>query len=310
MEKLIVVPIDGSENALKSLNYLNTLFGSKHHLKLTLLHVLPGLPPILVEESRKSSSTARQLKEMEKKNISMAERVLTQAKKRLLGLGFDDKAVETVYRKREIGIARDICRWSEDKQADALVVSSQGRSRLEAFFTGEVANKLLEYVKICPVWLVKGTVKNKGILLAVDHSENAMRAVDHAGFILAGADAGVTIFHSRRDLRQFVPKEVLEEFPEVQKFWQHKAGEVVAPYLTKAREMLVQAGLAENQISVKVVDGSRNAAKDILKEAQENAVGTIILGRKGYSNVKDYAMGSVPKKVLERAADMAVCIVP
>jgi nucleotide-binding universal stress UspA family protein len=297
MEKLIVVPIDGSENALKSLNYLNTLFGSKHHLKLTLLHVLPGLPPILVEESRKSSSTARQLKEMEKKNISMAERVLTQAKKRLLGLGFDDKAVETVYRKREIGIARDICRWSEDKQADALVVSSQGRSRLE-------------YVKICPVWLVKGTVKNKGILLAVDHSENAMRAVDHAGFILAGADAGVTIFHSRRDLRQFVPKEVLEEFPEVQKFWQHKAGEVVAPYLTKAREMLVQAGLAENQISVKVVDGSRNAAKDILKEAQENAVGTIILGRKGYSNVKDYAMGSVPKKVLERAADMAVCIVP
>ena len=80
--------------------------------------------------------------------------------------------------------------------------------------------------------------------------------------------------------------------------------------MKKARAMLIQAGLAENQISMKLVDGSRSAAKDILEEAEENAIGTIILGRKGYSNVKDYSMGSITKKVLDRASDMTVCVVP
>jgi nucleotide-binding universal stress UspA family protein len=210
-----------------------------------------------------------------------------------------------------VGVARDICSWAEkNKQADAIIISSRGRSRLEAIFTGKIANKVLEYVKVCPVWMVKGRVKSKNVLLTVDNSENAMRAVDHAGFLLSGTDVNVTVFHSKRDLRRYVPAEVLEEFPGVQKFWQKKAGDVVAPYMKKARAMLIRAGLAENQISVKMVDGTRSAARDILEEAEESAIGTIVLGKRGHSNVKDYSMASTTKKVLDRASDMAVCIVP
>jgi nucleotide-binding universal stress UspA family protein len=310
-EKMIVVPIDGSENALKSLDYINRIFGTKHNLNVSLVYLVPKLPSILVEESRKSRETSDQLREIEKRNSQMAKRILTDAKDRLIQIGFTKKTVETVFRKIEVGVARDICSWAEsNKKADAIFISSRGRSRLEAFFTGEIANKVLEYVKLCPVWMVKGTVRNKNVLLAVDNSENAMRAVDHAGFMLSGSGVSVTVFHSKRDLRRFVPNEVLHEFPGIQKFWQKKAGDVVAPYMKKARAMLIQAGLAENQISVKLVDGSRSAARDILKEAEENAIGTIILGRKGYTDVKDYSMGSITKKVLDRAADMAVCIVP
>ena len=310
-EKTIVVPIDGSENALKSLDYINRIFGPKHKLHVSLVYLVPKLPPILVEESRKSRETMNQLREIEKRSSQMAERILTDAKDRLMNIGFTKKTVEAVFRNIEVGLARDICGWAENnKKADAIFISSRGRSRVEAFFTGEIANKVLEYVKLCPVWMVKGTVRNKNVLLAVDNSENAMRAVDHAGFMLSGTDLNVTVFHSKRDLRRFVPKEVLQEFPGVQKFWQKKAGDVVAPYMKKARAMLIQAGLAENQISVKLVDGSRSAARDIIEEAEENAIGTIILGRKGYSDVKDYSMGSISKKVLDRTSDMAVCIVP
>ena len=310
-EKMIVVPIDGSENALKSLDYINRIFGPKHNIKLSLVYLLPALPSILVEESRKSRETVDQLREIEKRNSQMAERILTDAKDRLMQVGFTQKTVEAVFRKIEVGVARDICAWAEShKKADAIIISSRGRSRLEAFFTGEIANKVLEFVKVCPVWMIKGRVKSKSILLAVDNSENAIRAVEHAGYMLSGSDVSVTVFHSKRDLRRFVPKEVLQEFPGVEKFWQRKAGDVVAPYMKKAREMLIEAGLAENQISVKLVDGSHSAARDILEEAEESAIGTIVLGKRGHSNVKDYSMGSTTKKVLDRASDMAVCIVP
>ena len=310
IEKMIVVPIDGSENALMSLDYINRIFGPGHNLRLSLVYLLPKLPTILVEESSKSRETMDELRQIEKRSNQMAERILTEAKDRLMQVGFTARAVEAVFRKIEVGVARDICSWAEtSRKADAIIISSRGRSRLEAFFTGEIANKVLEYVKVCPVWMVKGRVKSKNVLLAVDHSENAMRAVAHAGFMLAGTDAKVTVFHSKRDLRRFVPAEVLQEFPGVQKFWQRKAGDVVAPYMKKAREILIQAGLAEDQISVKLVDGSRSAARDILKEAEENTIGTIILGRKGCSDVKDYSMGSITKKVLDGASDMAVCVV-
>ena len=310
-EKMIVVPIDGSENALMSLDYINRIFGPKHNLRLSLVYLLPKLPSVIVEESSKSRETMDQLRGIEKRSSQMAERILTDAKDRLMSVGFTQKAVEAVFRKIEVGVARDICGWAEKhKKADGIIISSRGRSRLEAFFTGEIANKVLEYVKVCPVWMVKGRVKSKNILLAIDHSENAIRAVDHAGFMLSGTDANVTVFHSKRDLRRFVPAEVLDEFPGVQKFWQKKAGDVVAPYMKKAREILIEAGLAENQISVKLVDGSRSAARDILEESEKNSIGTIMLGKKGSSAVQDYSLGSITKKVLDGASNMAVCIVP
>ena len=311
MKKTIVVPIDGSENALKSLDYINRLFGPRHSLSLSLVYIVPKLPLILVEESRKNQETVDQFQEIEKRKNQMAERILAEAKDRLMEVGFTQKTVEAIFRNIKVGVARDICSWAEkSKKADAIFISSRGRSHFEAFFTGKIAHKVLEYVKVCPVWMVKGKVKSKDVLLAVDNSENSMRAVDHVGFLLSGTDVNVTVFHSKRDLRRYVPAEVLEEFPGVQKFWQKKAGDMVAPYMKKARSKLLQAGLAENQISVKMVDGTRSAARDILKEAEENEIGTIVLGKKGYSDIEDYSMGSTTRKVLDRASDMAVCIVP
>ncbi len=310
LQKMIVVPVDGSENALKSLDYINLVFGPQHNLKTTLFYVLPRLPTILLEESKKDGETLKKLRDLDSRSTEMAEHLLTLAKNRLIEKGFAEAAVEAVFRKIEVEIARDIINWSEKKRADAVIITTRGRGRLETFFMGEIAAKVLEYCRVCPVWMVKGSVKNKNALLAVDNSENALRAADHAGFMLSGTDAKVTIFHSKRDLRRFIPQAVLDEFPEVQKYWRHKAGEAISPFVQKAEEILAAAGLAEDHIATKVVDGSRSAATDILDEAQNSGTGTIFLGLRGYSGVKDFTMGSVTRKVLNQAKDMTVSIVP
>jgi nucleotide-binding universal stress UspA family protein len=310
IQKMIVIPVDGSENALKPLNYLNLVFGSKHNLTITLLYVLPRLPPILVEESSKSKETLQQLKNLEARNLEMAERLLAKGQKRLVDMGFAEKMIETVSKKIEIGIARDIVNWSERKRADAVIISTRGRGKLAAFFLGETANKVLEYSRSCPVWMIKGTIKEKHAVLAIDNSKNALRAVDHAGFMLSGTDVKVTVFHSKRDLKRFLPQELADEFPELQKFWQRKAGKVISPFIQKAKDMLLEAGLKEGQITTKLVEGSRSAAADILDEMKSSKAGSLFIGQHGFSNVGDFAMGSVTRKVLNQAEDMAVCIVP
>ena len=50
LAKKIVIPIDGSKNALKSLDYLELIYGPGHNLDVNLLYVLPSLPPILTKE--------------------------------------------------------------------------------------------------------------------------------------------------------------------------------------------------------------------------------------------------------------------
>jgi len=308
--KTVVVPIDGSQNALRALDYLSLVIGSKYNLKVVLFYLLPSLPQILIEGSKKSDEMARKFTELEKKNSAMAQLILSEGKKRLLDKGFKKQAVETVFQKREVGIARDICNWSENMRADAIIISTRGLSRLKAFFMGETANKVLEFNRSCPVWMVKGAVRRKNMLLAIDNSQNAMRAVDYAGFILPGTEAHVTIFHSKRDLKRFMPNRLLEEFPEFQKLWKHESGEVIAPYLKRAKEKLIKAGLKENQVSIELVEGSESAGIDILKEVENSDAGTIFIGKRGCSDVKDYSMGSVAKKVLYQASDMTVCIVP
>ena len=309
LTKMLIIPVDGSENALKSLDYLHLMYGNRHNLELTLKYVLPSLPPLLTDNRFMDREAATKVKSIENKSIRMAKKILAHAKNSLIDKGFDGERVQTVYKKKQSGIAQDICQWAESKQADAVLVASRGRSRLEAFFMGEVSSKLLEYCRVCPVWIVQGQVKSKGVLIAIDSSENALRAVDHAGFMLSGTDCPVMLFHTMRHLRRFVPQEVLDEAPELEQLWKTKAGQEIEPFMTKAEQMLVKAGVNESQISKKIVDGSRSAASDILEEARKSQYGTIVMGRRGISGMQEFFMGSVSSKVLQNSTGMAVWIV-
>jgi nucleotide-binding universal stress UspA family protein len=249
------------------------------------------------------------LKAVKAKNIRMAERILVEAKTALIQKGFPEDRIKTIYLKKKMSVAQEICVWAEGKRADAVLITTRGRSRLEAFFMGEVASRTLEHCRVCPVWIVEGAVKSRNVLICLDSSENAMRAVDHTAFMLSGTDCHVTLFHSMRHLRRFVPLEVIEQAPELEELWKHKAGQRIVPQMEKAKKMLLEAGLTEAQITTKVVAGTRSAAKDILDEARNNGCGTIVLGRHGTSMVKEFFMGSVVRKVLDNCHGLAVWVV-
>jgi nucleotide-binding universal stress UspA family protein len=308
--KRIVVPVDGSDNALKAIEFVRLLVGSQQPLQLDLLHVLPGLPPALIENGRKDPGTAAVLPTLEKRRREAAESLIRRAAAKAIDCGFDSETARGTVLRRKIGIARDIAAWSEEHRADAICISSRGLSRIGAFFLGEIANKLVECARRCPVWVIKGTVRSNRVLVAIDHSTNARRAVQHAGHLLAGRAVRVTIFHARRDLQRFIPQEVLDEFPEFQRFWHRRADDVLAPYVEKAREMLTEAGIPGESIRVQMAEGSGNTASDILRAAADCGAGSIIMGKHGISEAKNFSMGSISKKVLMQSTDLAVCLVP
>ena len=133
VQKMIVVPVDGSENSLKALDYINLVFGPQHNLKTTLFYVLPKLPSIFLDESRKAGKTLKKLKDLEIRHTEIAEHLLAAGKKKLLDVGFSEKTIGAVFRNMEVGIARDIVNWSEKKSAHAVILATHGRSKLVTF---------------------------------------------------------------------------------------------------------------------------------------------------------------------------------
>jgi len=54
-----------------------------------------------------------------------------------------------------------------------------------SLFYGEVATNVLEYCRIWSGRILKGSIQNKHVLVAIDVSKNVLQAVDHAGFMLS-----------------------------------------------------------------------------------------------------------------------------
>ena len=307
--KEIVIPVDGSKNALKSLNYIDLMYGPKHNLEVSLLYIWPLLPSILTDEETMDKQIRVKLRAVEKKNVLMAERILKEAKTALMEKGFKEESIKQLYQRKEVSTAQDICNWANRERVDAVLLTRRGRTDLETFLMGGVSNKLVNYCGDCPVWILGSDVYSKKVLVCIDSSENALRAVDHAGFMLSGTDCQVTLFATIRHLSRYVPLESLEGVEELQELWKNKAGQEIAPYMEKAKDMLLKAGLTEGQIATKVMDGSRSAADDILKEARNEGYGTIVLGRRGQSMAKEFLFGSVTSKVLHRSTGLVIWIV-
>ena len=146
-------------------------------------------------------------------------------------------------------------------------------------------------------------------MIAIDSSDNALRAVDHAGFILSGTDCKITLFHSQRQLRRFMPKELLKGAARLEELWKKTTAQDIAPQMQTAKQMLIDHGLDEKQIQTQIIEGSRSAAVDILNTARKGGFGTIVMGRKGASQVLEYDLGSITRKVAQDFDDMALWVV-
>ncbi len=108
LTKNILIPLDGSKNALKSLDYLDLMFGPKHNLDVTLLYIWPLLPPVLTDEKTMDKESWVKLTAVEKKNVLMGERILAVGKTALVKKGFDETRIKELYQRQEKSTGQDI----------------------------------------------------------------------------------------------------------------------------------------------------------------------------------------------------------
>ncbi|MGV7223323.1 MAG: hypothetical protein ACQ9MH_17565 [Nitrospinales bacterium] len=126
---------------------------------------------------------------------------MVKARQLLLDQNFPEDAVRIKIQKRKVGIARDIIHESQNNK-DGVVVGRRGTSKPKDFLWGSIANKLigcLSHVLLC---IVGGTPKIGKILVAIDTSVGAMRAIDFVGAMVDSSHWEVTLFNAIRDINR------------------------------------------------------------------------------------------------------------
>jgi nucleotide-binding universal stress UspA family protein len=291
--KKILLAVDGSDQAFEAARYVSQLF-LPNCMEVVLFHSF--------WEARKDPAYRHRqafIAEWMIEQERAIQEFLKRARRLFLDRGVPEELVITKIKERKLGIVRDIV---EECQGgfDAVVVGREGLSKLKDLVLGNIAKELIRCPLHIPLCVVGGTPEVGRILLGMDVSQGAVKALDYLGTMLNCTDCEGAIFHVIKS-SDFV---VACAGGELQKA--ERAAEIC---IEKAICHLEEEGLSGDRMTTKIAVGTDTCSRAIVEEAREGGYGTIVVGRRSLSGLKECFIGRVSNKVLKLAKEMAVWVV-
>ena len=151
------------------------------------------------------------------------------------------------------------------------------------------------------------------ILIALDDSENALRAVDYVASNFQN-HTPVTLFSVIADtasLCDMNSPELIPLFKSQQSSFcqlEDKKRSLVNDACENGRKILSDAGWDPAYVAIKVAPKHKGVARDIVQEASQG-YDLIVIGKHGVTGIRDFFLGSISQKVLQLAKDISVLIV-
>jgi nucleotide-binding universal stress UspA family protein len=291
MYKHMLVPLDGSELAEVVFPYAGEIAASLKLEQLTFLQVIPPEEESLVALHKGYIERA-------------AETVgnLCRDLQRTKGAGVCAEKFQSRGVLATGHPAEEILRYAEDKDVDLILMATHGRTGIQRWTMGSVADKVLRASNV-PVWLVRAGLSQdivhdhlptRKILVPLDGSELAASVLPHAETVVKQSDAGLievillAVCDPTMPATYYAPATPVN-WDEQVKGWKRKDEQ----YLAKIEKRLRDSGL---NVRSEVLIGK--PAETIVEYATENRVSLIVMSTHGRSGPGRWVFGSVAEKVL------------
>lgn len=271
MYRQILVPLDGSPFAEQVLTHLPSILAPGG--RVTLLRVLPP-----GDEEARGGGRQGALNDLER------------ASKTLDRFGIRSQSRVTVG-----GVADEIHRVREMLHAELIAMTTHGRSGVERWVIGSVADRVLRGARV-PVFLTRAPAQEplqgiRHILVPLDGSELAQRALPEARGLATGGGAILT-------LMRVVEEESLTEFDQLlaDVTGRPDPADRIAEaerYLGRVVNLLRMSGVAAR---VRVCRG--RVAPAILSEAATAECDVVVMSTHGRTGIQRWMFGSVANQVL------------
>jgi nucleotide-binding universal stress UspA family protein len=267
----ILLAVDGSEHAAWATELLSALPLAKAPT-ITVLHVVEPLPAVhalFTPTERQAYTTAvrEQLAQKRERGHALVKQSAERLRRRL-------KRVRVMV---EEGPAADtILATAKQRQADLIVLGSRGLGQIRKLVMGSVSQRVTTYAG-CSVLVVKEPMRRlKRLLVALDGSPYAEDAAVFVGSMFRRTSVRASAVY-------------VWEFPDRIPVPESAAA------LIRERGALVmhRAGLAGG-----VEFATGRPAKQIVRIAQQQHAGLVVVGSRGLTGLKRFLLGTVSNEVV------------
>ena len=147
---------------------------------------------------------------------------------------------------------------------------------------------------------------NRSVLIAVDASPNAGRAVAYAARMLGGCpDVTVVLLHVINP-----PEDDYFLTPGARDAWLEEQGAAMEHMLAAYRERMADAGFDAARVSVRcLVERTPSVARTIMAQRARLGCSTIVVGRHGVSRREEFLFGSTSRMLVGCVHDCALWVV-
>jgi len=291
MYKHMLVPLDESELAEVVFPYAGEIAASLKLEQLTLLHVIPP------EEKNPVA--------LHKGYIERAAETVGSLCRDVQHTKHAEVCTEKIQSRGVLATghpAEEILRYAEDNDVDLILMATHGRTGVQRWTMGSIADKVLRASNV-PVWLVRpglpqeivrDHLPTRKILVPLDGSELAASVLPHAEAVAKQSDAGLievillAVCDPTMPATYYAPATPVN-WDEQMKGWKRQEEQ----YLAKIEKRLRDSGL---NVRSEVLIGT--PAETIVEYVSENKVSLIVMSTHGRSGPGRWVFGSVAEKVL------------
>ena len=263
----ILVPIDGSASSLMA-EETTAIIAKKTEAAVTVLHVM--------QELKLDSQLPRDVQdELIGSTSQYAERIVNDA--RAL---FAEEKVKADVKTISGDPASSILEFSKEGY-DLIVMGGHGENEVDPYALGSVTKKIIRHT-ICPILIVKKVSALSNLLVCIDGSENAIKALDYSAKLAEKMGSSITLLNvQERRLYDSSPK-TAEDFGE----------RVLSKALGVVRERKLKV---DKQLEFGI-------PSDVIAEvAEKGKHDLIVLGSRGLGTISRFLLGSVSDDVSHKA---------
>lgn len=123
--KRILLATDGSKSALSSAAYIANLYAGASDLEITVLNILPPVPPLYLEEHQ-DPLIRKHHAVWKEESLEKARKYTKEAIDVLQGGGFKKNHIHAKHAPQVVGVARDIVREADAGHFDACTMGKKG----------------------------------------------------------------------------------------------------------------------------------------------------------------------------------------
>lgn len=219
-------------------------------------------------------------------------------------------------------IAAHILQTARDDHSDLIVISSHGRSGIQRWMYGSVAERVLSAAP-CPVLALRGAASPKRVLIPLDRSPLSEQALQAGLDVAHSLGCDVTLLHT---IGEAVPSSVPPQHPpyhfyarQVRVDIPYKSGQPLEPKQRlldqlhdEAAAYLRQLALQQRHAGLTVHTAVEFGppAETILEYADTHDIDLIAMATHGYTGLRRWVYGSVTSKVMRRGKHSLLIVRP